>query len=316
MTCPLGAETIAQARVLYEHGANVSAWLRDRFGTGRDEEVVELSYDLQAGSYTAFRREHAAIAERFADEAGALLDPCLLPGDLVLDAGCGEATTLLDLSSRLSTPCHVAGLDLSWSRIRWARANAQARGLAAVRPGDLVVATMAALPLADHSVDVVVTNHALEPNRDTGAALLRELLRVARRRVLLLEPCYERVGAEIRERMDRHGYVTGLEAAAVDAGASVRRVVRLEGSGNPLNPTFFFEIEPARTVGGHAAKRPCSLRWCCPQTHEPLDDLGDCWHAAASGIAYPSIAGIPVLRAEKAVIATQLERPAPGALAA
>ena len=307
MTAPLGAGTIAEARRRFARGANVSSWLREQLGPGRAQEIVELSYDIQAGSYTAYRREHAAATTRLADEVAPLLDACLRPGDLVLDAGCGEATTLCDLASRLATPCRIAGLDLSWSRIRWARANAAQWALPSLRPHDLVVGTMAALPLAADSVDVVLTSHSLEPNRELGAQLLRELLRVARRRVLLLEPCYERAEPAVRERMDSHGYVTGLEAAALEAGATVHRVVRIAGSVNPLNPSFLFEIEPAGSAAGDAATPAGSVHWCCPQSHEPLTSLGDCWHAAGAGLAYPSISGIPVLRADRAVIATQLE---------
>lgn len=314
MTQPVSAATIAEARRQYGLGNNVSAWLREQLGRERADEVVEISYDLQAGSYTAYRREHASGTNRFADEASALLDACLLPGDQILDAGCGEATTLTNLAGRLHTPCRIVGLDLSWSRIRWARANAAERGLPALRPDDLVVGTMAALPLANRSVDVVITSHALEPNRGSEEVLLRELLRVARRRVLLLEPCYERVVPEIRECMDKHGYVTCLEAAATAAGGTVHRVVRIEDSGNPLNPTFLFEIEPAGNAGGPRQGEP--VAWCCPQTHEPLADLGDCWNAPGAGLAYPAIGGIPVLRADKAVIATQLDRPLGGEAAA
>jgi len=313
MTPPVSAATIAEARRLYGLGNNVSAWLREQLGPERADEVVEISYDLQAGSYTAYRRGHASGTNRLADEAAALLDACLLPGDQILDAGCGEATTLTNLASRLHTPCRIVGLDLSWSRIRWARANAAEHGLPSVQPIDLVVGTMAALPLANRSVDVVITSHALEPNRGSEEVMLRELLRVARRRVLLLEPCYERVETEVRERMDIHGYVTGLEAVATAAGATVHRVVRIQGSVNALNPTFLFEIEPACSPPDGGPRQGEPVAWCCPQTHEPLVDLGDCWHAPGTSLAYPKIAGIAVLRADKAIVATQLDQALDGA---
>ena len=299
------ATTLAGARQQYALGNNVGNWLRQELGADAAHDMVEISYDLQAGSYTSFRRDHALATDLLAGEAAALLDESLVAGDQVLDAGCGEATTLCDIASKLVTPCRFVGLDLSWSRIQWARRNALTRAMPSVEACDLVVGTMAALPLAPRSVDVVVTSHSLEPNRGSEAALLQELFRVARRKVMLFEPCYERVDSTIRSRMDSHGYVTSLEERAYTAGGTVRRVVQLEHSVNPLNPTFLFEIDLDQD--GCRPGQEQRAEWCCPATFEQLADHGDCWIASRVGLAYPSIGGIPVLRADKAVVATQFD---------
>jgi uncharacterized protein YbaR (Trm112 family) len=302
----VSAGILAGAREQYALGNNVTGWLHDEVGSGRTEEIVEIAYDLQAGSYTAYRRDHAHAVELLAEESAAFLDEVLRTSDQLLDAGCGEATTLCEIGRKLVTPCRILGLDLSWSRIRWARQNAVAYGLPAVQAHDLVVGTMAALPLAARSVDVAITHHALEPNRGSEVTLLRELIRVARRKVMLFEPCYERVDAAIRARMDLHGYVTALEQSATAAGGHVCRVVKLEHSGNPLNPTFLIEIDVDDDGDGNVDRHGRRAEWCCPETFEPVVDAGDCWYSERVGLAYPIVGGIPVLRAEKAVIATQL----------
>ena len=74
----------------------------------------------------------------------------------------------------------------------------------------LFVADMALLPLADSSVDVVFTSHALEPNHGREEQLLKELLRVARRHLLLFEPSWENADQAVRDRMVQHGYVRDL----------------------------------------------------------------------------------------------------------
>ena len=65
------------------------------------------------------------------------------------------------------------------------------------------------IPLASDSVDVVLTIHAVEPNQGREEAILSELLRVARKHLVMIEPSYELASAEARERMDRLGYVRG-----------------------------------------------------------------------------------------------------------
>jgi ubiquinone/menaquinone biosynthesis C-methylase UbiE len=69
------------------------------------------------------------------------------------------------------------------------------------------VADMAKLPLVDRSVDGVFASHALEPNHGRESELLAELLRVARRKLLLFEPSWEYANQATRSRMKKHGYV-------------------------------------------------------------------------------------------------------------
>ena len=96
------AGILAGAREQYALGNNVSGWLQAEVGPGRGEEIVEIAYDLQAGSYTEYRRDHALAFELLAAESAALLDAVLRPGDQLLDAGCGEvlAHPLLDPDDR------------------------------------------------------------------------------------------------------------------------------------------------------------------------------------------------------------------------
>ena len=56
----------------------------------------------------------------------------------------------------------------------------------------------------------MLTIHPIEPNRGREEAILSELLRVARRALVMIEPSYETASAEARARMERLGYVRGL----------------------------------------------------------------------------------------------------------
>ncbi|CAM5272174.1 Methyltransferase domain-containing protein OS=Lysinibacillus sphaericus OX=1421 GN=LS41612_21290 PE=4 SV=1 [Lysinibacillus sphaericus] len=66
------------------------------------------------------------------------------------------------------------------------------------------------MPLANNSIDLVYTVHALEPNGGKELEALKELYRVASKYVVLVEPYYEGANSEAKERMDRLGYIKGI----------------------------------------------------------------------------------------------------------
>ncbi len=79
----------------------------------------------------------------------------LLPGETVLDIGCGGGIDTL-LSARAVGPAGCAiGLDMTHEMIELAQANAAAMGLANTR---FLEGPMEAIPLSDHTFDVVISN--------------------------------------------------------------------------------------------------------------------------------------------------------------
>src|SRR5438067_10039896 len=64
-------------------------------------------------------------------------------------------------------------------------------------------AELSSIPLPSGSVDVVTTNHALEPNGGREREIIAELVRIARRKLVLFEPCYEMASPEAKARMER-----------------------------------------------------------------------------------------------------------------
>jgi SAM-dependent methyltransferase len=83
----------------------------------------------------------------------------------VLDAGCGDGTLA---AAATSSPLHVIGLDAAAPMVRAARAH-----------GPVVRGDVTALPVADASVDAVVTVNVLD-HLDRPVSALREARRVLR----------------------------------------------------------------------------------------------------------------------------------------
>lgn len=148
-----------------------------------------------------------------------------------------------------------------------------------------------------------MTFHALEPNRGMEVTLLSEVCRVARRQVVLVEPCYERAGPEAKQRMDYHGYIRGIEETLDVMGATIEHVSQLANTSNPLNPSWVFNITPPNNNSTIEFNQP---EWICPNSAELLTRQSGWLFGKSNGLAYPILEDIPLLRQRNAVLASVL----------
>jgi SAM-dependent methyltransferase len=288
-----------EIRALFERGQNIIEWIAAREGAATNSETAILySYDAQAGSYVAELKDEAR--RRFKDEFGQRLAAVLdaLRPVSVLDAGTGEGTSLAPVLHHMTArPDHVLGFDLSLSRLLYARRHLAEQGQ---RDVALFTAALDRIPLASDSVDVVLTIHAVEPNHGREDAVLRELLRVARRHLVMIEPNFELASAEGRARMERLGYVRALPAALERLGHPAVRVEPWPLNANPLNPAALIVVDKQgsgpETAPAYAS--PISGRALVPREH--------CWFCPDDGHAFPIIAGIPCLTVESGILASKL----------
>ena len=300
-----GAPTLIQqleiARAAYAAGENVTEKLREiSAAPSNDPGIVEIAYDLQAGTYIGFTEKNLSFVTSYAEQLARHLKPHLRPGDTIFDAGTGELTTLTHLVNQLQLPlARILACDISWSRLN-VGVDYAAQYL---RPPSAAIEVFAAdigeLPLRSKSVDVVISSHALEPNGGRESALLSELFRVARRKAVLFEPCYEENSDAGRDRMERLGYVRGLGEASRSVGGTVKSITPLPLVANDLNRTACYVLTPPPfTV------MPCAddCLFSDPGTDSPLIYTNGTYFSPSSGLSYPVIDSIPVLRLKSAVI--------------
>src|SRR2546430_1681077 len=157
-------KTPRELRALYEAGENISDFLRRERGSDyNDEDLIEISYDLQAGTYiTAMEDESMARhkKEYTAEIARVMLSLCNPTS--ILEAGIGEATTFSGVTKNLNIDrLETYGFDISWSRVAYAR-NWLARQN--ITDTTLCTGSLLHVPFADNSIDIVYTSHAIEPN--------------------------------------------------------------------------------------------------------------------------------------------------------
>src|SRR6056297_1011739 len=118
---------IAEARAAYSEGRNVTELLRDRLGIASNApEIVEIAYDLQAGSNVDRMREDLPKAKAYAAELASLLADHVGATSSLLDVGTGEMTTLFLILQMLPVPpSRILSCDISWSRLAVGRSFAR-----------------------------------------------------------------------------------------------------------------------------------------------------------------------------------------------
>jgi SAM-dependent methyltransferase len=122
-------------------------------------------------------------------------------GEVVLDLGCGAGTDLLIAAQMVGTDGEAIGVDMTPAMLERARQSAAAMGLTNV---ELHESLIESLPLADESVDVVISNGVIDlvPDKDAVFSELDRVLRPGGRLQLADVVIHTEVSEDARERID------------------------------------------------------------------------------------------------------------------
>lgn len=287
---------LARLRTAYAEGRNLVDFMRSE-GVS-DPRAILFAYELQSGSYTRAmaNAETRALKERIGAKLARWVTP-IEPAS-VCEAGVGEASTLGALGQHLEPNIGLYGFDASVSRVGFARRWTKD---VLARDVTLFCADIAQIPFADHSIDVVYTYHALEPNGGRERELLSELVRVCARRLILVEPSHELGGTATAERIEQLRYVRDLAGVLAEMGVRIVHHRLWELDANPRNRAALIVAD---FDNPRAATKP---GFVSPLGRAELSRRSGAWYSQAEGFAFPIIDEIPVLKRESAVLAAILD---------
>ena len=159
-------EILILARDAYKKGENVTIALRNYLQLDHNtSDIIALSYDLQAGTYTSYALENKVFSNDRAQELASFVKPYLDDIESVLDLGSGE----ISMFSRLLAILNSKNIKKAYaSDISWSRLHIGKEATKNIVPNNInltvFVSDMAKIPLPSKSVDVTFTDHSLEPN--------------------------------------------------------------------------------------------------------------------------------------------------------
>ncbi len=255
------------------------------------EEVVREKYGAVAAS--TLSSEHAgvrSVAQAFGYSAEELASipaeanmglSCgnptatanLRPGEVVVDLGSGGGLDVFLAAKKVGPTGKAIGIDMTPEMLERAKANAERQGLSNV---EFYEATIDKLPLADGSVDCVISNCVINLAPDKNA-VLREIARVLKpggrlavSDIALKKPLPPEVGDDLMAYVGCiagailiDDYVTGLKAAGfsdvdvVDTKKDLSAYSEVEGQVACCAPAALSSPSAGLTVIGSECP-PCS----------------------------------------------------------
>jgi ubiquinone/menaquinone biosynthesis C-methylase UbiE len=198
----------------------------------------------------------------------------LRPGETVVDLGCGGGLDVLLAAPKVGLGGKAVGVDMTHEMIERARQNAAKLGLANV---EFHLATIDRLPLADASVDCVISNCVINLVPDKPA-VFREIFRVLKpggrvavSDIALKQPLPGEVGQSLLAYV---GCIAGAiaipeyEQALIEAGF---HAVQIVDTGKDLNAYAKVESQSACCSSGPGGSSTC----CVPAANEVHGELAE-----------------------------------------
>ena len=288
--------TIQKLTSLYNQDQNIIEYLKRESGLPL-EDIIEISYDIQAGSYIRSVKENPGSLIKYISSLVDVSKSYINDSDILLDCGTGEMTTISAYAHHLNKDLNIMACDLSVSRLKAGRNYINEEyPQSNFNIIDSFVADIAHLPLPDNCIDVVLTFHALEPNGGREKELLSELVRVSNNRIILFEPSWEHANEEIKGRMRKHGYIKNIPQIAKELEVEIEEIRKLSYSINPLNPTYCFVLK--KNNSGSVRN---IVSYMCPQSHTICWNKETYYYSKQGGWAYPIIGNIPCFRNKHAI---------------
>jgi len=293
---------IQNIRKLYDKRQNIMKYLRSKANLKvNTPEIISYSYDLQAGSYLEklkdknFKETRKKIGEKIAKTISEL------GAKTILEAGVGEANTLYYvISSGLLKKTKFFSFDISLSRLLFAQKYLRNLHKKNIK---LFCSEISNIPLDDNSIDLSYTFHAIEPNHGREEMILRELLRITKHYLILIEPTYELGSYETRKHIEEYGYCRCLPQIIKKMGFRILKH-ELFGFSSVDNENAIIVIEKNKKRN---TKKPLTeIQFISPISHKPLFQLKNCWYCKDDGYAWPIINGIPCLLKENAILVSKL----------
>ena len=236
------------------------------------EQVVQSKYGAVATS--GLSTDHAgvkAVAEAFGYDAAELASipaeanmglscgnptafASLRPGETVVDLGCGGGLDVFLAAAKVGPTGEAIGIDMTPEMLALARANAAKSGLANV---EFHQATIDRMPLADASVDCVISNCVINLAADKPA-VFRDIARVlkpggrlAASDIALKKPLPPEVGQNLMAYIGCIAGAIGIEeyrrgladvgftaVEVIDAGADLNAYAQVENQSGCCSPAM------------------------------------------------------------------------------
>ena len=285
---------------LYTSNINITEYVKKNEIEVDKSKLIEIIYELQTGNYIKYDND---VANSFLRESYCKFYSNILKLYIrntfcsIIDCGTGELTTLKRVFNNLEHHDNIKihAIDISLSRLHVGKKNWTQNTLDLPC---LLCTDFLNLPFCDNSFDMLITNHALEPNRNNEIRIINEFLRVSPL-LILFEPSKKVNSLEGIQRMDSLNFIEEIEDIVSKTNGSIEAIhdVPYEYVANKLNPTRCYVIK-RNCHNGNEIKTQFSF----PGTNDKLELLGNNFlYSELHSSVFPIFEGIPILKINSSI---------------
>lgn len=279
---------------LYLKNKNIIKYLNENYkGKISKEKVIEIAYNFQSGSYIKLFEERKLSFKKLHDELALKMLDFFQEFDVkpksLLDAGCGEMTTLTSVINRFPFDLNVFAFDTSIPRVLLGR-EFYNKNISVDSKLSSFVSSMSEIPLPSNSVDIVMTHHSIEPNNRYEKKIINELFRVTKKVLILFEPSFVRGNSDIQKRMLKHNYAKHIDKHIKNITGYVR-TESINNSVNKLNPTYFHAVAKK-----NVKKKSGKIEFTSPGTDFKLNQKFSWFHSKEFNLIFPIYKNLPILK--------------------
>lgn len=183
----------------------------------------------------------------------------------ILEVGCGNCINLASLKKRYGSLLLLSGLEISQQRIRVAKEHFGHRlsGIAFY----IQSITDRIEALSEGEFDIVFSMHCLEQITYQSTLAIKEMHRLAKSLVIMIEPVYELGNPTQRLYLINQDHNRTLLSAINELGLAPTRIEPLDIQSNPLNQSSIIVIEKHSEQKDVPSSRESQLQGTSPRSH-------------------------------------------------
>ena len=206
------SEIYFESKKVFSSKRNVQKFIKRKYRL-HNLDNIKISYDIQSGEYVKyFQKLSLKNKKKIYDPFIKNINKFFPNAKEVLDFGCGELTLSQYFFKNIKNIKKYFANDISLNRLligqKFIKSVLSKKQYIKF---NLFCASHKELPFLDNSIDLIITNHSLEPNNTQKNEILKEMLRVSRLGLCLMEPHYEISTKKQKKRMKKFGYIKGIE---------------------------------------------------------------------------------------------------------
>ena len=281
---------IKQLKQFFSKKKNIMMYLRNKNKKKLNtEDEIRLSYELQAGSYLSAleNKEFFKKNEKYCSEFSKIFSQ--YKPSSILHVGTSNGKSICSIIKNMKKkPEDVYGLDISLSSLMFAKKYSEN-----VKPKiNFFLGSALNIPFKDNSFDIVFTIQTIASNIGNERKIIKELVRVAKKIVIINQPLYNPKNKKLTAHMEKHAFSKDIMNTIKKMKLNILDNFFLKNDLSTVNKTSVVIINK------NSSSKENPIGYCSPKSKNFLKKINNHFYCEEEGRLYPVINGIPCLESD------------------